>query len=334
MTLVQLPARLERVLVIQLDGKLPNLALMRIAAHHRDRGDHVELRHGAQFDGLFDQDFDRIYGSAIFERSRPLVERLRQAHPSALIGGTGVDAALTLESKGITTERVDYSLYPEFRQSIGFSQRGCRLRCAFCVVPTKEGRVRQSGTIADIWRGDPWPREVILLDNDFFGQEHWRERIEEMKRGCFRVCFTQGINARIITEEQAEAIASVDYRDSLMNERRLYTAWDRPGDEAAFFRGLGRLVKYGVRPRHLLVYMLIGYWPGERHEDREHRRRLLREFGALPYPMPYVRTRELVGYQRWVIGAYDKRVNWTDWESARYQPRQLHQWHPEMGGGL
>jgi hypothetical protein len=38
MTLVQLPARPERVLVIQLDGKLPNLALMRIAAHHRDRG--------------------------------------------------------------------------------------------------------------------------------------------------------------------------------------------------------------------------------------------------------------------------------------------------------
>lgn len=32
------------VLLLQLDGKLPNLALMRIAAHHRAQGDAVELR--------------------------------------------------------------------------------------------------------------------------------------------------------------------------------------------------------------------------------------------------------------------------------------------------
>lgn len=33
-----------RVLLWHLDGKLPNLALMRLAAHHRERGDTVELR--------------------------------------------------------------------------------------------------------------------------------------------------------------------------------------------------------------------------------------------------------------------------------------------------
>lgn len=31
------------VLLIQCDGKMPNLALMRIAAHHRDQGDFVQL---------------------------------------------------------------------------------------------------------------------------------------------------------------------------------------------------------------------------------------------------------------------------------------------------
>src|ERR1700679_2281967 len=54
--------------------------------------------------------------------------------------------------------------------------------------------------------------------------------------------------------------------------------------------------------------MLIGYWPGETHADRDYRRARLREWGARPYPMPYVRTPELVGFQRWVIGAYDKRI--------------------------
>ena len=33
-----------KVLLFQLDGKIPNLALMRIAAHHRALGDEVALR--------------------------------------------------------------------------------------------------------------------------------------------------------------------------------------------------------------------------------------------------------------------------------------------------
>ena len=47
------------------------------------------------------------------------------------------------------------------------------------------------------------------------------------------------------------------------------------------------------------------------------------EMPDLVYPMPYVRTQELVGFQRWVIGAYDKRIRWHDWQEASYQPRNL-----------
>jgi hypothetical protein len=54
------------------------------------------------------------------------------------------------------------------------------LACPFCVVPRKEGKWRTEKTIAEIWRGGDYPRELILLDNDFFGPEsrtEWRERI-------------------------------------------------------------------------------------------------------------------------------------------------------------
>jgi hypothetical protein len=322
------------VLLIQLDGKLPNLALMRIAAHYRERGDHIELRHGADFGGLFDEQFDHVYASTIFERSRPLACKALATYPDAMVGGTGWDLVRRLEDVGITTARLDYSIYPGYRQSIGFSMRGCRLRCPFCVVPAKEGRARAASTIAEIWRGEPWPPEIVLLDNDFFGNPEWRDRLAELRDGRFKVCFTQGINARILTPEQAEGIAAVDYRDSNMAERRLYTAWDSARDEARFFAGLELLCRNGVRPRHLLVYMLIGYAAGETHEHRDYRRRKLREFGALPYPMPYRRTPELVGFQRWVVGAYDKRVTWADWRAANYQPRQLRQRSEMTLGGV
>jgi len=127
----------------------------------------------------------------------------------------------------------------------------------------------------------------------------------------------------MLSDEAAAAIASLDYRDTNMKTRRIYTAWDSKGDERVLFRGLNALARHGVKPRHIMVYILVGFWPGETHEDRDYRRRRLREFGALPYPMPFRRTPELVGFQRWVIGAYDKRIPWGDWKGARYSPRRL-----------
>ncbi len=316
-----------KVLLCQLDGEVPNIALMRLASHWRNRGAEIELRMGAGFRRhLWDSEPDHVYASVIFEKSRPLAALLLQEYPHALVGGTGWNVASSLEAHGIETLDQDYSLYPNERRSIGFTQRGCRLKCSFCVVPRKEGAVRQEKTVAQLWRGDPWPRELLLLDNDFFGQEKWRERIAEMREGNFKVSFNQGINARFLTDEAAEAAASVDYRNARMNTKRIYTAWDNRRDEERLMAGLNRLVKYGVKPDQIMVYILVGYWPGETLADAEYRRVKLREFGARPYPMPYKRTAELMGFQRWVIGAYDKgknRVPWEKWVAANYRPENL-----------
>jgi len=324
------------VLLWHLDGKLPNLALMRIAAHHRGQGDDVTLRMVSNRSGIDaaayreieprfgDPTWGRVYASAIFDRSAPLLSRIGELYPSAIVGGTGsAKLGLSLLDVGIQDGPLDYSDYPAWRQSIGFTMRGCRFKCDFCVVPRKEGRARAVGTIAEIWRGEPWPRQLLLLDNDFFGGEHWQERIAEIRDGRFRVSFMQGINARILSDEAAAAIASVDYRADDMKERRIYTAWDAKGDERVLFRGLRRLVDAGVKPDHIMVYMLVGHALGETHDERDHRRRLLREFGARPYPMPFVRTPELVGFQRWVIQAYDKGIPWAAWKAAGYSPRRL-----------
>lgn len=313
-----------KVLLYQLDGKVPNIALMRIAHHHRSQGDEVTLRKVPRSveTQLWDN-FDVVYASLIFERTRPLAERLRRIHSASIIGGTGWDQGITLEDVGITTKQQDYSDWPDWRQSIGFTQRGCRLKCPFCVVPEKEGAVSEEQTIGELWRGDPWPKELILLDNDFFGQPDWRKRIEEIQAGGFKVNFSQGINARMITDEAAAAIASVDYQNTRMDAKRIYTAWDNRKDEKKLFKGLELLVKHGVRPHNIMVYMLVGYWPGETEEDRLYRQGRLRDFGAVPYPMPYVRTKELIGFQRWVVGAYDKRIFWDDWKLAGYRPEHL-----------
>lgn len=338
-----------KIQLLHLDGKLPNIALMRLSAWHKANGDEVEMRRTPDpendlFGGMSMP--HKVYGSAIFRSTIPSAERAVKVFPGARIGGTGVDPARKGElvpfspvispattDHGLGEGTLDYSLYPHFNSSIGFTQRGCRLKCEFCVVPVKEGRVRSTGTVADLWRGDPWPRELHLLDNDFFGQPDWRGRIREIRDGKFKVCFNQGINARCLTEESAEAIASVNYRDDQMKDKRIYTAWDNRADEERLFAGLNRLVKYGVRPDHIMVYILVGFWPGETSEDREYRRKKLRDFGARPYPMAYITSqtapdlaRELRGFQRWIIRRADVGKNacpWEDFVAANYRPERV-----------
>jgi hypothetical protein len=320
-----MPSR--RNLLLQLDGKLPNLALMRLSAHLKQQGEMVEFRTVRTAltlePGLFDDAWNGVYASLIFERTRPVAERLKVIYPDAVIGGTGWDCHIRLEDLGVSASELDYSLYPGYVHSIGFTQRGCRLRCPFCVVPEKEGGIAEEKSIHDVWRGPLYPRNLLLLDNDFFGAPGWRERIDEIRDGAFRVCFSQGINARLLTEEAAAALASVCYYDDDFRRRRIYTAWDNRKDEARLFAGLNALIRHGVNPGEILVYMLIGYWPWETHEDREYRRRRLREFGALPYPMPYVRTPELVGFQRWVVRRADLMVSWEDYRRANFRPELL-----------
>lgn len=328
------------VLLLHLDGCMQNLALMRIAAHHKAQGDVVELRRAdnkgslkraltksfAQIEPrLGDQPWDLVYGSLIFDRTTPLAHRALQLYPNIILGGTGWRLDKTLEDVGIATlGALDYSVYPKFAKSIGFTQRGCRLACAHCVVPRKEGKVSTANTIAEIWRGEPWPREILLLDNDFFGNPEWPARIRELVDGKFKVSFNQGINARMLNAETAGAIASVDYRDDGMKQKRIYTAWDGRKDERTLFRGLRCLVDAGVKPDSIMVYMLIGHEHGETHADRDYRRTQLREFGARPYPMPYVRTPELVAFQHWIVSAADKRIPWEQWWGrAKGEPRKL-----------
>ena len=325
------------VRLTQLDGSLPNLALMKLASWHRSRGDEVVLTSDPVRD-LLEPRYDVVYGAAIFNKTAPVVAEFLRWFPEAIVGGTWddepgkMDAGLSVEQViGGPWEHYDYQDYPNYTPSIGFTQRGCRFQCGFCGVWRREGKPRAVNSITDIYRGDGHAKELHLLDNDFFGQprEAWRQRISEIIDGKFSVCFNQGINIRVIDEEAAEALGSLKvewraktgrpmkkllYRDDQFSEPRLYTAWDNIGHEAAFFRGVELLNKHGVPPNHLMAYMLVGYDPAETWERVFYRFNAMVKAGILPYPMPYKsgpiawddrgtdpRGRSLVDFQRWVV---------------------------------
>lgn len=320
---------MRRVRLVHIDGKLPNLALMKLAHWHRANGDDVVLSRSIH-PSLFEPPrYDLVYGSAIFQRSRPLVEELQAAYPDVVLGGTGsgtpfdrsVEDVLGLDSY----EFYDYSPYPEFRWNLGFTQRGCRMRCPFCVVPRKEGKPHSINSIDDILQPGR-PRAIVLLDNDFFGQsaDQWQARISELVEGQIKVNFNQGVNVRAVTEESAAALASVRYYNHQFTKRRLHMAWDNIGHQSVFFRGVERLVAAGIPTAHMVVYMLVGFADGETMDDVMHRYHRLKSAGCKPYPMVYepfdddkpandIDHSLLKHFQRWVIGRYDEIVPWQDY---------------------
>lgn len=322
------------VRLTQIDGALPNLALMKLAHYHREHGDEVFFTTRVEPD-LFEPQSDIAYASSIFSFSAERVARFRKAFPTGFVSGTGVarDGGVTVESiiGAESYENYDYSIYPNCDASIGFTERGCRLKCGFCVVPVKEGKPRSVNRIADIWRGEPYPKHLHLLDNDFFGQPEWRERIAEIKDGGFKISLSQGINVRLIHDEGAAALATVDYRDNEFKQRRLYTAWDNLKDEKVFFRGVDILEAAGIPPKHLMAYMLIGYDKAETWDRIWHRFTKMVERGINPYPMVYDEKRtDLKCFQRWVIvrGGMYRWVSWGDYERETKSAESVEAWKP------
>lgn len=180
--------------LVDADSSLPNLALMRLATYFRARGEAVRLISAPHRRELWDV-LGEVFGSSIFKFAAKTRERIEREWGTIRWGGTGVrdDSSLDEVDASVDWEAMplDWSLYPDERRSIGFTQRGCRLRCKFCVVPRKEGKARAVHTIAEVYRGAPHPKKILLLDNDFFGQprEQWTARVDELVAGGFNRTF-------------------------------------------------------------------------------------------------------------------------------------------------
>ncbi len=282
----------------------PNLALMKISAWHKKQGHEVEM-----YSPLFIDSYDKIYASKIFDfsdGSQLMPERMET-------GGTGYDMTKTLPDE-VELMTPDYSIY-NYPHSIGFTMRGCRLKCSFCVVPKKEGKPVSHSTIADIWT----QREsdfVVLLDNDFFGNPEWSDRIEEIKHYNLKVNFSQGLNIRNLKPEQAEAIASVRFSNMHDTKKQVHFAWDDPRHEKLIHRGIERCLHAGIKSSQMAFYLLIGYHSTE--EQDLHRVKTLLDYGCDPYAMPYDKSDHYQRrFARWVNHkAILKSVPWRDYKQG------------------
>lgn len=206
---VELPERSTRrrlhsgdVLLIDIDSVIPNFALMQLSQHFKRRGKKVTLvRHDQCVQGATE-----VFASCVFHKPSSLirVQKVRDRYgPRAQIGGSGVDLRLRLPAR---IERLppDYSIYPILGdRAIGFLTRGCPGRCGFCVVPKKEGKLRQVGDLEDLLQGRT---KLILLDDNLLAFEDSTHLLEQMARRNLAVNFNQTLDLRYLDEEKAKLL--------------------------------------------------------------------------------------------------------------------------------
>ena len=159
----------KRILLIDVDSKIPNFALMKISTYHKSLGGNVLLTHGSQV--KFTDIPDRIYASIIYKKNKHVLDYLLSAYPGADIdiGGSGYDLHKELPPE-IECKQPDYSLYPECDYSIGFSSRGCFRKCHFCIVHEKKVisdvyNTRKSGIIQNSARSLFWTTTSLPTSN-------------------------------------------------------------------------------------------------------------------------------------------------------------------------
>ncbi len=223
-----------RIGLIDFDGKIVNLALMKLSAWHKRQGDTVILNPESNCQ------VDKAYCSVIFSRDRDKAARLANIFPNIQFGGTGWDLKTVLPPE-IEAMRPDYELYTYSdiykrlagiitrkkkaekariitNAGIGFTSRGCIRSCGFCVVPQKEGRLYETGKIEDLI--NPKSNVVILLDNNFTASRNCLDKLREIKERNLVIDITQGIDLRTLTPEIAKALSEVKHL------RSIHYAWD------------------------------------------------------------------------------------------------------------
>lgn len=282
-----------KIRLLQLDGKMPNIALMKISTYYKRKGYDVNW-----YEPLFDRyDTDKLFVSKIFDFTPDY-----EYYPETEIikGGTGFDLRIKLPFNIEIISELDYSLYPNCKYSVQFYSRGCPKHCEFCVVPEKEGGI-MSTIPYDLNPNGKW---IEVLDNNFFAAPRWEQAAERLLEINQPVNF-HGVQLETIGIKEAQFINKVKLHKTVK------IAWDNPNDRPQ--QKLREITKL-VKPYKLMCYVLIGF--NSTPDEDLYRVEELRKLKIDPFVMPYDKSNEYQRkFARWVNHkAIFRKVKWSEYK--------------------
>jgi len=274
--------------------RMPNLALMKLSAWHKAKGDEVDF-----YEPLFSKP-DKIFISKVFrfnEFTRPNV------NCDVILGGIGFDRKELLHKypqlDWVVIDRLhyevehtcpDYSLYPKMDYSMGFITRGCIRNCDFCIVPRKEGGIRFNAHINEFQRH----KKVVLLDNNILACKEGITELEAISKTDIKIDINQGLDSRLIDGNVARMLSRINWI------KYIRTACDSDMQFPHVKEAVELLGRFGVVPSKIQCYVLV------RSEADIQRILEIDKLGIRPFAMGYIdfktgkKTQVVKDICRWV----------------------------------
>ncbi|KKM06709.1 hypothetical protein LCGC14_1741350, partial [marine sediment metagenome] len=195
--------------LIDADSVIPNLALMKLSTYYKILGHNVILTqlklpyypNKRKRIYTIPTGYNKTFCSVVYEGNSKCI-----LGKNIVFGGTGFSHNINLPDK-IESLPPDYSIYPDNNISYGFISRGCIRKCYFCVVPKKEGHIRQVATIDDIIRH----KKVIFLDGNFLALPDHKIILKELVSRQILCQFNQGFDIRLIDKENSLLLSQLNY---------------------------------------------------------------------------------------------------------------------------
>ncbi len=246
--------------------------------------------------------YDRVYMSKVFDETYTSDMPEPYNTKEIVKGGTGYGLQNRLPDE-IEHVMPDYGLYGINDTAYGFLTRGCPRHCSFCIVGDKEGlKSRKVADLSEFWNGQ---RLIKLLDPNLLAcPEHLALLSQLAQSGAF-VDFTQGLDARLLTEENIAALNSIRIRE-------IHFAWDFMSETDSVLKGLKLYAKLAKRKPHGAfggVYVLTNY--NTSMEEDLYRIYTLIDMKYDPYMMVYDKTHaplKLKRLQRWCNAVQIRKV--------------------------
>jgi len=205
-------AKIPKILLVDVDSTIPNLALMKLSTHYKAQGFTVDLmrlkykgfKAGKKRSVIDAAGYTSVFVSIIFTTNKDVIG-VKNCE-DVQFGGTGYDLTIKLPDEIDNCEE-DYQLYGEREFSYGFITRGCIRNCSFCFVPKKEGMIHLYRTVDQIVKH----KKVKFMDNNILAHPEHEAILQEIVDKKIRCQFNQGLDLRLLTEKNAELLSKIKY---------------------------------------------------------------------------------------------------------------------------
>lgn len=241
----------------------PNLALMKLSAWHKSRGDDVSLNFPLA--GI-----DLVYASCVFTWHKP-----KDISAEVQYGGSGIGNYESVLPKEVEHIMPDYGLYPDVHWSMGYTSRGCIRNCRFCKVRAKEGYIEAVAEPTEFH----YPRfhEILLLDNNILAAPNCISTLKWLANARLLTDFNQGLDIRCLDDEKVHYLTQIRIRTYRF-------AFDDISYEKDVKAGIALMDRAGVSRRKLSFYVLVGFRGNDHAIERV---KMLQAYGVDIYPMIY-----------------------------------------------